>query len=109
VAWQDHAHRGGISGHLARTYPPVRRASLWTVIIRFDTIEHLYAWTQSDTRNALVKEIEPLLAEGDKTEVRTEAAFWFTPPETTCVSQSSGNSFLSRCWLSFPVPMWCRW
>jgi antibiotic biosynthesis monooxygenase (ABM) superfamily enzyme len=51
------------------------------VIIRFDTIEHLYAWTQSDTRNVLVKEIAPLLAEGDKTEVRTEAAFWFTPPE----------------------------
>jgi antibiotic biosynthesis monooxygenase (ABM) superfamily enzyme len=33
----------------------------------FDTIEHLYAWTQSETRRELVKEIAPLLAEGDKT------------------------------------------
>ena len=69
-------------GHLgANVIRPTDGQHLWTVIIRFDTLEHLSAWTQSDTRNALVKEIEPLLAEGDKTEVRTEAAFWFTPPE----------------------------
>jgi antibiotic biosynthesis monooxygenase (ABM) superfamily enzyme len=54
-------------GHLgANVIRPSEGQNLWTVIIRFDTIEHLYGWTQSDTRNALVKEIEPL-AEGDKT------------------------------------------
>jgi antibiotic biosynthesis monooxygenase (ABM) superfamily enzyme len=31
--------------------------NLWSVIIRFDTIEHLYAWTQSETRRQLVAEI----------------------------------------------------
>ncbi|MGE2624676.1 antibiotic biosynthesis monooxygenase, partial [Escherichia coli] len=60
-------------GHLgANVIRPSEGQSLWTVIIRFDTPEHLYAWTQSETRNALVKEIEPALADGDKTEVRTE-------------------------------------
>jgi antibiotic biosynthesis monooxygenase (ABM) superfamily enzyme len=63
------------------------------VIIRFDTIEHLYAWTQSETRRQLVAEIAPLLSEGDRTEVRTEPAFWFTPPRRTCASRDAGSSF----------------
>ncbi|MGG5838872.1 antibiotic biosynthesis monooxygenase, partial [Huaxiibacter chinensis] len=71
-----------VPGHLgANVIRPSAGQNLWTVIIRFDSLEHLYAWTQSDTRIQLVKEIEPLLAEGDKTEIRTDAAFWFTPPE----------------------------
>ena len=68
-------------GHLgANVIRPAPGQNLWSVIIRFDTIEHLYAWTQSETRRQLVAEIAPLLSEGDRTEVRTEPAFWFTPP-----------------------------
>ena len=68
-------------GHLgANVIRPAAGQNLWSVIIRFDTLEHLYAWTQSETRRQLVAEIAPLLTEGDRTEVRTEPAFWFTPP-----------------------------
>jgi len=90
-------------GHLgANVIRPSEGQSLWTVIIRFDTIEHLYAWTQSDTRNVLVKEIEPLLAEGDKTEVRTEAAFWFTPPEPHVRKPKQWKQFLMTLLVIFP-------
>ncbi len=66
-------------GHLgANVIRPAAGQNLWSVIIRFDTLEHLYAWTQSETRRQLVAEIAPLLTEGDRTEVRTEPAFWFT-------------------------------
>jgi antibiotic biosynthesis monooxygenase (ABM) superfamily enzyme len=71
------------------------------VIIRFDTIEHLYAWTQSETRNA-GGEIEPLLAEGDKTEVRTEPAFWFTPPEANVRKPKQWKQFLITLLVIFP-------
>ncbi|HDU4989426.1 TPA: antibiotic biosynthesis monooxygenase [Klebsiella pneumoniae] len=71
-------------GHLgANVIRPAAGQNLWSVIIRFDTLEHLYAWTQSETRRQLVAEIAPLLTEGDRTEVRTEPAFWFTPPTVT--------------------------
>ena len=58
------------------------------------------AWTE--TRNALVKEIEPLLAEGDKTEVRTEAAFWFTPPEPHVRKPKQWKQFLITLLVIFP-------
>ena len=42
-------------GHLgANVIRPAPGQNLWSVIIRFDTIEHLYAWTQSETRRELV-------------------------------------------------------
>ena len=78
-------------GHLgANVIRPADGNNLWNIIIRFDTLEHLYSWTQSDTRRVLVEEIAPLLAEGDKTEIRTEAAFWFTPPSTNLVPWLTG-------------------
>ncbi|MNB74715.1 Antibiotic biosynthesis monooxygenase [compost metagenome] len=90
-------------GHLgASVIRPTEGQDLWTVIIRFDTLEHLYAWTQSDTRSVLVKEIEPLLAEGDKTEVRTEAAFWFTPPEMHVRKPKLWKQFLVTLMVIFP-------
>ena len=52
-------------GHLgANVIRPTDGQNLWNIIIRFDTLEHLYNWTQSDTRRELVEEIAPLLAEG---------------------------------------------
>ena len=54
-------------GHLgANVIRPAAGQNLWSVIIRFDTLEHLYAWTQSETRRQLVAEIAPLLTEGDQ-------------------------------------------
>lgn len=80
-------------GHLgANVIRPTDGQNLWNIIIRFDTLEHLYNWTQSDTRRILVEEIAPLLAEGDKTEIHTEAAFWFTPPRHTSVNLCAGSS-----------------
>lgn len=97
-------------GHLgANVIRPQEGQQLWTIIIRFDTPEHLYAWTQSETRNALVKEIEPLLAEGDKTEVRTDAAFWFTPPEPHIRKPKQWKQFLITLLVIFPSTNLVPW
>ncbi len=82
-------------GHLgANVIRPAAGQNLWSVIIRFDTLEHLYAWTQSETRRQLVAEIAPLLTEGDRTEVRTEPAFWFTPPTVNVRQPRRWKQFL---------------
>ncbi len=90
-------------GHLgANVIRPSPGQNLWSIIIRFDTIEHLYAWTQSETRCELVAEIAPLLSEGDRTEVRTEPAFWFTPPAANVRQPRRWKQFLITLLVIFP-------
>ena len=90
-------------GHLgANVIRPAAGQNLWSVIIRFDTLEHLYAWTQSETRRQLVAEIAPLLTEGDRTEVRTEPAFWFTPPTVNVRQPRRWKQFLITLLVIFP-------
>ncbi|AVL81212.1 antibiotic biosynthesis monooxygenase [Klebsiella oxytoca] len=90
-------------GHLgANVIRPAPGQNLWSIIIRFDTIEHLYAWTQSETRRELVAEIAPLLSEGDRTEVRTEPAFWFTPPAANVRQPRRWKQFLITLLVIFP-------
>jgi antibiotic biosynthesis monooxygenase (ABM) superfamily enzyme len=90
-------------GHLgANVIRPVDGQEMWNIVIRFDTLEHLYGWTQSETRQRLVDEITPLLAEGDRTEVRTEAAFWFTPPAPHIRQPKRWKQFLITLLVIFP-------
>ena len=90
-------------GHLgANVIRPVDGQTAWNIIIRFDTIEHLYGWTQSDVRRKLVEEIAPVLGEGDRTEVRTEAAFWFTPPAANVRQPKRWKQFLITLLVIFP-------
>ena len=97
-------------GHLgANVIRPADGENLWNIIIRFDTLEHLYSWTQSDTRRVLVEEIAPLLAEGDKTEIRTEAAFWFTPPTAHVRQPRRWKQFLITLLVIFPSTNQVPW
>lgn len=90
-------------GHLgANVIRPGDGQNLWNIIIRFDTLEHLYGWTQSETRQRLVAEITPLLTEGDRTEIRTEAAFWFTPPAPHVRQPRRWKQFLITLLVIFP-------
>ena len=59
-------------------------------------------WTQSETRRQLVAEIAPLLSEGDRTEVRTEPAFWFTPPAANVRQPRRWKQFLITLLVIFP-------
>lgn len=97
-------------GHLgANVIRPTDGHNLWSIIIRFDTLEHLYNWTQSDTRRLLVEEIAPLLAEGDKTEIHTEAAFWFTPSAPHVRQPLRWKQFLITLLVIFPSTNLVPW
>lgn len=97
-------------GHLgANVIRPVEGHGKWNIIIRFDTLEHLYGWTQSETRKQLVDEIVPLLTEGDHTEVRTEAAFWFTPPAPHVRQPKRWKQFLITLLVIVPSTLLVPW
>lgn len=51
----------------------------YTVVIRFDTHEHLEAWMGSGDRKRLIEKARPLLAKDDDFFIRSGLDFWFTP------------------------------
>ncbi|QXI26660.1 antibiotic biosynthesis monooxygenase [Pseudomonas vanderleydeniana] len=73
----------------ARTYPGhlgidvVRGHSdglaLFTSVLRFASTEQLQVWLDSEDRRELVEQAQPLLADGDQTEINADREFWFTP------------------------------
>lgn len=53
--------------------------SIYTIVIRFDSHEHLLNWMQSQDRNRLIKKAQPCLVEEDQYHVQSGLDFWFTP------------------------------
>jgi len=52
----------------------------YTIALRFDNVEHVTAWLQSERRRALMAEVAPLLARTETIETHTGLDFWFTSP-----------------------------
>lgn len=53
--------------------------STYTIVIRFDSHEHLLNWMQSQDRDRLIKKAQPCLVEEDQYRVQSGLDFWFTP------------------------------
>ncbi len=51
----------------------------YTVVIRFDTHDHLESWMGSQERNRLIDKVRPLLATDDNFFIRSGLDFWFAP------------------------------
>jgi uncharacterized protein len=68
------------TGYLGRDiFQPAQGTRKYTIILRFDSPEHLDAWVQSDTRKLYVESIKDLLEKGDIHEIRTGIDFWCEP------------------------------
>ena len=52
----------------------------YTMVIRFDTQEHLENWMYSDARKTFVARVKPLLASDDAFHISSGLDFWFDPP-----------------------------
>ncbi|MFW0754896.1 antibiotic biosynthesis monooxygenase [Pseudomonas sp. H11T01] len=83
--------------------------ALFTSVLRFASTAQLQHWLDSEDRQQLVSEAQPLLADGDQIEVNADREFWFTP-----VDEGQGPpprwkqaciTFLVILPLSFLVPM----
>jgi antibiotic biosynthesis monooxygenase (ABM) superfamily enzyme len=59
---------------------PCEPAALrYTIVLHFDTLEHLEGWLAWETRQRLMAEVERLLASGERVDIKTGLEFWFTP------------------------------
>lgn len=68
---------GHLDWHIVR--PIVGITETYTVIIRFDTPEHLKKWMESDDRERLIEKVQPLFVGSDDFYVSSGLDFWFTP------------------------------
>jgi len=57
----------------------------YTVVIRFDTCDHLRQWMGSPDRQRLIERATPLLAADEDYTIRSGLDFWFTTPGTAKV------------------------
>jgi antibiotic biosynthesis monooxygenase (ABM) superfamily enzyme len=59
---------------------PPQGSRQYTVVLHFDTVEHLRAWLESETRQSLLREIEPHLVTPGEVEIRPGLDFWLPAP-----------------------------
>jgi antibiotic biosynthesis monooxygenase (ABM) superfamily enzyme len=85
-AYEDWLLRIGVacssqSGHLDTQIvrPIADLTDTYTVIVRFDDQHCLQQWMHSATRQQLIAEVQPLLAEADRFHVRSGLDYWFLP------------------------------
>jgi uncharacterized protein len=71
------ASPGNLDWHIVRPIAGVTET--YTVIIRFDTTEHLKNWMTSSDRERLISKVQPLFAGTDDFYISSGLDFWFTP------------------------------
>lgn len=71
------ASAGHLDWHIVRPIPGLTQT--YTVIIRFDTTEHLKDWMQSSERNRLIEKVQPLFVGADDFYISSGLDFWFSP------------------------------
>jgi uncharacterized protein len=71
------ASPGHLDWHIVRPIPEVTET--YTVIIRFDTTEHLKSWMESSERKQLIEKVQPLFVGADAFYISSGLDFWFTP------------------------------
>jgi len=59
---------------------PAEGGHTYTILVRFDSVEHLQDYLTSDIRLRLYKEVKLLLARKPEVDIQTGFDFWFTPP-----------------------------
>ena len=70
----------GFPGYLGRIVVlPAHGDRKYTVIVRFDSNDHLMAWAESETRKEFIDRASDLMEKSDQYEIRTGIDFWFTP------------------------------
>ncbi|MFI4939778.1 MAG: antibiotic biosynthesis monooxygenase, partial [Burkholderiales bacterium] len=71
------ASPGILDWHIVRPIPGITET--FTIIIRFDTTEHLKNWMESSEREQLIAKVQPLFVGADDFYISSGLDFWFTP------------------------------
>ncbi len=68
---------GHLDWNIVRPIPGATET--YTVIIRFQTTEHVKNWMNSSERKRLIERVQPLLISEDEFYISSGLDFWFTP------------------------------
>ncbi|MBV8036384.1 antibiotic biosynthesis monooxygenase [Roseateles sp.] len=96
-------HRG------ADVLRPVPGTHAYTVVVRFDSIDHLNAWLSSPDRRRAIAEVEPLLLTPDRISVRQGYDIWFTPAAPASRVPKKPKQYLMTAAVIFPLTLIVRW
>ena len=97
-------------GHLGvNVIRPHGTSSSYSIVLRFDSHEHLMGWIESDTRKRLVQEAQSLLLEAEDLEIQTGLEYWFTPPSTKQLHAKPFKQFLITLSAIFPLTVVVPW
>jgi hypothetical protein len=66
---------------------------VYTIVLHFDTLEHLQGWLASETSRRLMDQIEPLLASDACVDIKTGLEFWFTPAHASAEASTAVQAF----------------
>lgn len=99
--------KGNIDWQIIRPIPNLTYT--YTVIIRFDTVENLKNWMESDVRNQLIEKAVPLFEKEDHYHIQSGLDFMFMGEQETAKAPVRWKQFLVT-WsailpLSILVPM----
>ncbi|QWV95354.1 antibiotic biosynthesis monooxygenase [Geomonas oryzisoli] len=95
------ASLGHLDWHIVRPLPDL--SETYTIIVRFDTAEHLQEWMNSEVRRRLIEKVRPLLAGDDDFLVRSGLDFWFTPSGAKAKVPVRWKQFLVTWSAIFPL------
>jgi uncharacterized protein len=99
-----------VPGHLGvDILRPPEGAGLYTVVLRFDTLEHLQGWLASETHQRLIAQVGPLLVYGNQIDIKTGLEFWFTPPTPGQKHPPPYKQFLLTLSVIFPLTLTMPW
>lgn len=101
-AWPGH-----LDWHIVRPIPGL--SETYTVVIRFDTQQHLKAWMASPERARLINKVQPLLASGDGFFVSSGLDFWFAPDGAKAKVPVRWKQFLMTWSAIFPLAHTVPW
>lgn len=98
----DAAHR--FAGHLGvEALRPTAEHRDYTLAVRFDRIEHLQAWFDSDVRGQYLARVAPLLEEPQTIDIRTGLEFWFDRPPSAPAGPPAWKQWLVTLSALYPL------
>jgi antibiotic biosynthesis monooxygenase (ABM) superfamily enzyme len=92
---------GHLDWHIVRPIPGLSQT--YTIIIRFDTVEHLRGWMESRTRAQLIEKVQHLFVTGDDFFISSGLDFWFTPAEAKAKVPIRWKQYLVTWSAIFPL------
>lgn len=94
---------GHLDWHIVRPIPGL--SETYTIVIRFDTIDHLRAWMESPTRAQLIEKVQHLFVTGDDFFISSGLDFWFTPAEAKAKVPIRWKQYLVTWSAIFPLAL----